>query len=140
MGQESVSVDFDRLVSDLGRLQSKWESKVADAEQHRRRIWALGVLFGIETGRATIGDDNRRSLAELNALLNEWEGISARTEANLVRETIRGLDFGIRLVIERVRRFLNLRLDENSARPKPPRTADSGKVRSGHKRSPSSRA
>lgn len=140
MGHENVSVDFNRLLGDLAKLQRRWERKLTNPEQHGPGTWALGVLFGIETGRARIAEDNRRSLAELNALLSEWEGIRAHAEGSLVKETIRGLDYGIRLVIRRSRRFLNPGLDENPARPKPPPTADSGKVRSGPKRRRSSRA
>jgi hypothetical protein len=139
MGYENVSVDFNRLLSDLAKLQSRWERRLTDAEQHGRGKWALGVLFGIETGRARIAGDNPRSLAELNALLNEWEGIRARAEASLVKETSRGLDFGIRLVIGRVRRFLNSDREDNPARPKPPTSANSGKARSGNKRRPGAR-
>ena len=139
MGEESGG-DFNRLVNDLAKLQSRWERKLTNPGKRRQEMWARGVLFGIETGRATVGEDNRRSVAELNALLIQWEGIRTHAEANLVEETIRGLDFGIRLVIGRVRRSLSARLDENPARPKPPTSADSRKARSGQKHRPDSRA
>src|SRR5206468_7921671 len=106
MGEENASGDFDRLLSDLAELQSRWERKLTNPEKHGRRIWALGVLFGIGTGRARITEGTRKSLGELNDLLSEWEGIRAHAEATLVgaslaKETIRGLDFGIRLVTGR---------------------------------------
>jgi hypothetical protein len=118
MGEENVSVDFDRLLSDLARLQNRWERKLIMPQQHGRKIWALGVLFGIEIGRARITEANRKPLGELKALLSEWERIKSHTEAtiggaSLDKETIQGLDFGIRLVIRRVHRSLNRGFDEN---------------------------
>ena len=118
MGEESVSTNFDHLQRDLAELQSRWERKLTSPGQHKLRIWALGVLFGIETGRAKIKEGNWKSLGELDTLLVEWEGIRAHADATLVgarlaKVTIRGLDFGIRLVIGRVRCSLNRGLDEN---------------------------
>ena len=128
MGYEMLGVDCDRFLDDLTKLQSRWERKLTNLEQHGRGMWARGVLFGVEIGRARIAEDNPRSLAELRALLSEWEGIRARIGSSRIDETIRGFDFGIRLVIGRVRRFLSTGLDENPARPKPPTLADSGKA------------
>jgi hypothetical protein len=104
--------DFNRLRNDLTKLQRKWERKLVNPAKRSRDIFTRGVLFGIETGRATIMENSRNSLPELNTLLLGWEQIGAQPAATLVGESLRGIDFGIRLVIRCVRRCL----DERSSR------------------------
>ena len=142
MEDEIVGIDLDRL-NDLEKLQGRWLRKLANADKDGWGMWARGVLFGIEIGRVRIAEYNGRSLAELDVLFSEWEKIGTHHEASLVEQTIRGLDFGIRLVIGRVRHFGNAGFEgpnKNTGRPEPPASAKTSKRRSGHKRKPSSRA
>jgi hypothetical protein len=140
MENEILSLVFTRLLSDLAELQRRCERKFTTPKEHGREMWARGVLFGIETGRARIVENGGRSLDELQALLSDWEGIRAHAETSPEEQSLRGLDFGIRLVIGRVRSFLSAGLEETPARPKPPTSADTGEARSGHKRRPTSGA
>jgi hypothetical protein len=64
------------------------------------------VLFAIEIARRKIEEDCSGSLLKLNALLKEWEHVGKVEEVSTAPESIKGLDFGIRLVVWRVRRSL----------------------------------
>ncbi len=95
------------LLRELRKLQTRWERGIAYLTHHGRGPWACGVLFGIETARHRIAEDCVSSLAALDPLLEEWERISANEEVSSSTESTKGVDFGIRLVIRRVRRYLH---------------------------------
>lgn len=123
--------DWNDLLEDLATLQRTWEGRTAHLVELGRGLRAYGVVFGIETGRRSVAERKASSLAQLNSLLDEWENIASLKASGPAAESIEGIDFGIRLVIKRVRRYLN-----RPARPKPPTWAENGKAPSGHKRRP----
>src|SRR5258707_1089782 len=93
------------LLEDLRELQTRCERKVDPIQQGCHGLWARGVLFGVEIGRNRIAEYRMRSLGELKALSDDWERISRLKEVSSVAASTRGIDFGIRLVIVRVRRY-----------------------------------
>jgi hypothetical protein len=99
---------LDRLLEDLRNLHEKWGRKVNRLQHRGYRLWVHGVLFGIDMGRNRIAEYRTRSPGELNLLLDEWERRSRNRlrEVSSVTASTRGIDFGIRLVIGRVRRYL----------------------------------
>jgi hypothetical protein len=100
--------NLESILEDLHNLQDKWELKVDRLEGRGHRLWVRGVLFGIEMGRNRIAEYRMSSPADVNLLLDEWERRSRNRlrEVSEVTESIRGIDFGIRLVIRRVRKYL----------------------------------
>jgi hypothetical protein len=100
-----VPINSD-LLRELRKLQTRWECRIADLTHCGRGPWACGVLFGIEIARHRIAEDCTSSLAALNPLLEQWERISAEEELSSQTEPAKGVDFGIRLLIRRVRRYL----------------------------------
>ncbi len=120
-----LSAEYRYVLEDLCKLQKSWERKLPYFTQHGQGPCASSVLFAIEIARYRIAEDCTGRLIELNTLLDEWEQIVNREEVSTAVESIRGLDFGIRLVVRRVRRCLS-----RLARRKPPTSADSGKARS----------
>ena len=123
---------WNSLLEDLAALQVTWEGKMANLIQVGRGLRAHGVVFGIETGRRAIAES---SPVHLNALLIGWEKIAKIKAKGPAAESIRGIDFGIRLVVRRVRRYLN-----RLAPAKPPRSAHGGKASPGQKHGPRSQA
>jgi hypothetical protein len=107
--------DWNSLLDDLGELQRKWEAKKDDLETRGGGLWMHGVALGIETGRWRIVDEKASSANELEALLAEWESIANHKAAGPAAQCIKGVDFGIGLVITQVRRYL-----KRVARAKPP--------------------
>src|SRR5262252_2943766 len=99
---------LDRILEDLRNLHEKWERNVDRLQRRGYRLWVRGVLFGIETGRNRITEYRMRSAAELHLLLSEWErrSRSRLREVNSATASTRGIDFGVRLVIARVRKYL----------------------------------
>lgn len=116
--------DVRCVLDDLCKLQKQWEGKIPDYTQLGKGPWASGVLFAIEIARQRIEEDCAGSLIKLNTLLAEWERIASGEEVGTAAaaESISGLDFGIRLVIDRVRGCL----DRTPPR-KPPMSDDGGK-------------
>src|SRR6266478_3194610 len=114
MGLRRGKDDWNHLLADLQALQRMWKRKTAKRVETGRGLWAHGVVFGIETGRRTIAERKARSRGQLNALLDEWESIANRKPGGPAAESIAGIDFGIRLVVSRVRRYLS-----RLPRPKP---------------------
>ena len=100
--------NFDNILDDLGDLHEKWERKVNRFEVRGYRLWVRGVLFGIEVGQNRIAEYRMRSPQDLDLLLVQWERRSRNRlrEASGVTESTRGIDFGIRLVVRRARRYL----------------------------------
>jgi hypothetical protein len=109
------SAGWNDLLDDLEKLQTKWEAKMPDLVERGRAMWLHGVVFGIEIGRRRMAEEEASSLTALDALLDEWESIGKLKANGPAAESIKGIDFGIRLVISPVRRYLN-----RLARPKPP--------------------
>jgi hypothetical protein len=114
--------DWNQLLEDLEKLQRTWEARAAKVVEPDLRLRAHGVVLGIETGRRSIAELKPSSPAKLNALLNLWEGIANRKASGPAVESIEGIDFGIHLVVSRVRRNLN-----RLVRPKPPTSEGRGK-------------
>jgi hypothetical protein len=106
--------NFDSLLDNLRNLHEKWERSVNRFELRGYRLWVRGVLFGIEMGRNRIAEYRMGSREDLDLLLVEWERRSRKRlrEVSEVTESTRGIDFGIRLVVGRARRYLQ--------RPAPP--------------------
>jgi len=127
--------EWNQLLKDLETLQRTWQGKMANLAELGRGARAHGVVFGIETGRRSISERKASSLTQLNALLDEWESIGKLKASGPAAEAIEGIDFGIRLVIRHVRRYLN-----RLARPKPPTSADGGHAPPRYGRSPHSQA
>lgn len=112
------------LLEDLRRLQNRWERNGERLRQQGQPVWSSGVLFGIETGRQRIAECRSALPAELNSLLEAWERIGHLEETGSINAFTRGMDFGIRLVIGRVRRYLQM-----PASPKFPLAKPSQEVR-----------
>ena len=107
MPHDIVSVNCYYLRQDLSKLQRKWQRKIPYLTKHGRGVWANCVLFGIETAQHRIADDGVMSLRELKALLEAWERISHQEADGHAVEAAKGVDFGIRLVVSRIRRYLD---------------------------------
>src|SRR4051812_14130330 len=105
--------DRHALLRRLRKLQMRWERRMIYLTQQGRGLWARGVLFGIETARHRIAEDRTRSLASLNPILEQWEYIGAEDNASSAAESTKGIDFGISLVIRRVRRYMAEVSNEN---------------------------
>jgi hypothetical protein len=100
--------DVRCVLDDLCKLQKNWERKIPDYAQQGKGPWASGVLFAIEIALQRIEEDCEGSLIKLNTLLAQWERIASGEEVGTAAaaESISGLDFGIRLVIDpRTRMF-----------------------------------
>lgn len=110
------------LLVDLEALRLTWKAKTAKLAQPGRESWLRGVVFGIETGRRSIEEHNESSIARLEQLLGKWERIVDLKRSGPAAESLKGIDFGIRLVVRRVRRHLKRRVH------KPPKSADGGKA------------
>jgi hypothetical protein len=100
--------NFDGLLKDLRDLHEKCDRRICRLDETGYRLWARGVLFGIEMGQNRISEYRMRSPAELTLLLNHWEWRTRKhlREATSVTDSTRGIDFGIHLVITRVRKYL----------------------------------
>ena len=118
MGSQRGRTQWNALVEDLWRLQRKWEAKKANLVERGRSLRAHGIVFGIETGRRRLAEEKASSLSELEALLAEWESIGNLKASGAAAESIKGIDFGIRVVVGRLRRYL-----KRVARAKPPAVA-----------------
>ena len=137
MSASSDGSDAPDIVEELARLYEEWEAKTQFKERGDG-MWLPGVLFGIEEGRRRVAEEIPSSGA-LNRLLGEWKLVRKQKKTGPATESLKGIDFGIRLVIGCVRSYLN-QLHETSVRPKPPASANNGKARFGHKRRPHSQA
>ena len=102
-----ASADNHDVLTELGKLQARWERRISSLTQEGRGPWACGVLFGIETARHKIAEDCSSSLTALNPLLEEWARIGAKEELSSSTESTKGVDFGIRLVIRLVRQYFH---------------------------------
>ena len=94
---------------------------------------ALDLLGGEPLEGSGFEDERVPSVTRLNARLAMWESIGRRKVTSSAEESIKGLDFGIGLVIGRIRRCLQ-------AQPKPPTSAESSTTRPAHSRKPGSQA
>jgi hypothetical protein len=103
------------VLRNLRKLQKKWERKLPYLTQHGHGPWASSVLFAIETARHRIAEECPRSLVELNALLKEWEIITKEEEISTAPQSVKGLDFGMRLVVRRIRRCLLRSVQQDSS-------------------------
>ena len=101
--------DCSQVLEAIDELQRKWQGKLPCLAKQGREPWARSVLFAIEIAGNRIAEECASSPMELSALLDEWELIRNRVEDGTAGESIRGIDFGIRLVIWRVRRCLSRR-------------------------------
>jgi hypothetical protein len=119
MQLRSGRTDWDHLLGDLKKLQRESEVEAAKVVELGRRRRALGVAFGIKIGYISLARLKARSPAKLKALSDKWESVPANLKASgPAAESIEGIDFGIRQVISRVRRYLN-----QLPQPKPPTAA-----------------
>lgn len=116
------------IMAAVDELQRKWERKIPALEQEGREPWARSVQFAIEIARNRIDEVCADSPMKMNALLNKWEHVSKRVRGGTEGESIRGIDFGIRLVVQRVRRCLN-----RQPQRKPPTSANGNHASLGHK-------
>jgi hypothetical protein len=106
--------DWNRLLDELQKMRDEWEGTIGRFVDRRP---VQGVVVGIETGRQRLAEEKPTSLKKLNALLDEWEKMGSTTLVSTVTATLDGIDYGIRLVSERVRQYFNLH------RRKPPTSA-----------------
>jgi hypothetical protein len=114
--------DRNHLLADLGALQLIWKVKTAKLAPPGRGSWMHGVVFGIETGRRSIEEQKESSIAQLEQLLGKWERIVNLKRNGHAAKSIKGIDFGIRLVVRRVRLHLKRRAHKR------PKSADGGKA------------
>jgi hypothetical protein len=106
MRSQKGRTDRNFLSEDLEKLQRKWDAKTAKLADRGRGLWAHGVVFGIETGLRRLAEGKAGSPTELNAVLDEWKGVGKRKATGPAAASIKGIDFGVRLVIGQVRRYL----------------------------------
>jgi hypothetical protein len=111
--------DCSHILTAIDELQRKWERKIPSFTKQGREPWARSVHFAIESARNRIEEVCADSPMELNVLLDKWEQFTKRVKGRVKGESIRGIDFGIRLVVQRVRRCLN-----RQPQRKPPTSAN----------------
>lgn len=117
--------DWNRLLDELQKMRDEWEGTIGRFLDRRP---VHGVVGGIETGRQRLAEERPTSLKKLNALLDQWEKIGSTTSVSTVTATLDGIDYGIRLVSERVRQYFNLQ------RRKPPTSAKTSTATGHHNR------
>lgn len=122
------NTDCCHIMAAIDELQRKWELKIPSLTQQGREPWARSVHFAIESARNRIAEVCADSPTELNVLLDKWEQLSKRVKGGTEGESIRGIDFGIRLVVQRVRRCLN-----RQPQRKPPTSANGNHASLRHK-------
>jgi hypothetical protein len=120
--------DCCHIAAAIDELQRKWQRKIPSLTQQGREPWVRSVHFAIEIARNRIEEVCADSPMELSVLLDKWEQLSKRVKGGTESESIRGIDFGIRLVVQHVRRCLN-RLPQR----KPPTSANGNHASLGHK-------
>lgn len=123
------NADCSDVLETIDTLHKKWERKIPYLAEQGRGPWASSVLFAIEIARNRIAEECAGSPTELNRLLDEWEQLSSRVDGGTVGESLTGIDFGISLVVRRVRRYVN-RLPQR----KPPTSANGNQAPLDHKR------
>jgi hypothetical protein len=101
------NADCSQVLEAVGKLRREWERKIPSFARQGREPWAMSTLFAIEIAWHRIKEECAGSPMELNALIDQWEQLSSRREGGTAGESIRGIDFGIRLVVRRVRQCLN---------------------------------
>jgi hypothetical protein len=101
------NADCSQVLEAVGKLQRKWESKIPYFARQGREPFVMSVLFAIEIAGHRITEVCAGSPMELNAVIDQWEQLSNRRERGTAGESIRGIDFGIRLVVRRVRQCLS---------------------------------
>jgi hypothetical protein len=110
------SNDRDHLLRELEKLHEEWGGQ-RQLMVRGQGMWLPGVHFGIEIGRQKIAEEIASSRMDLHALLRKWKRIRTRERIGPAAEALKGIDFGIRLVIRCVRRYL-----KRPAQRKPPRS------------------
>ena len=111
--------DWNPLLKDLEKLHRLWLTK-AEAEANDKR-WIRGVLFGIETGWNRIAEEVAKPSPNIGSMIADWRRHLNSTEEAAAQEASRGVDYGIKLVIECVTRFYKRAIPHG-----PPRSRHAG--------------
>ena len=118
--------NLNHLLEDLESLHIEWKAK-SQFEEGGQGLWLAAVIFGIEIGHARIAEEAARSNIDVDRLIARWKHIRKSRPKGPASESLKGVDYGISLVMGCVRRHLNPELPPH---PKPPASADGRKSRS----------
>jgi hypothetical protein len=110
--------DWNALLKDLEELHSLWLTKAQAAVDDKR--WFSGVLFGIETGWNRIAEEVGKPNPNIGSTIVNWrQHLDSRKEAG-GQEVVKGVDYGIQLTIDCVRRFFSSTTPHEPRRPAHP--------------------
>ena len=97
----TLNADWNRLLKDLEQIHTLWLKKTATEVDD---AWIRGVLVGIEVGSNRIAEEIEDPNPAIPAIIADWrKHLNSREEADA--EVIKGVDHGIKLVVECVFRF-----------------------------------
>jgi len=101
MSSFTGSEDWILLFRELRRLHNNWKRGI----RHSDSPWVRGVLMAIETGRNRLKDGPRFRI-RLARLVQQWNKIGVRKKLQTVSDSMKGIDYGVRLVADRAHRYL----------------------------------
>jgi hypothetical protein len=117
----ALNRDWNLLLKYLEQLHNRWLKKAETTADDR---WIRGVLFGIEVGSKRIVEEVANLNPAIPAIIAEWRSHLRSREVVDAQEIIKGVDHGIKLVIDCVFRFFEKTSPDEPLRSDPKNRAN----------------